>query len=216
MPNPVIPISKPTCTPWSARRWVSAALLGAALMGTAQAERADRSKSINVDSDRSTVDLKKRVFTYTGNVIISQGSLNIRAEKVEVREGPNGRRTALAFGADGKPSTFRQRGDTRDEVFEGSADRIEYDDQSDIVRFVGNASARRIVGSTVTGEMSGAVISYDNANEVFSLEGQAASGIRGTGRTRAVFAPSTPPNPAPAPSSNPSPAPLTPPSAAPK
>ncbi len=155
----------------------------------ANAERADRSKPINVDSDRSTVDLRKRIFNYTGNVVISQGSLNIRAERVEVRELANGRRVAMAYGTDGKPTTFRQKGDARDEVFEGSADRIEYDDQSDTVRFVGNALARRLLGSTVTGEMSGAVISYDNLNEVFNLEGQSAAGVRGTGRARAVFAP---------------------------
>ena len=91
-----------------------------------------------------------------------------------------------------------------DEVFEGSADRIEYDDQSDVVRFVGNATARRLLGTVVTGDMSGAIISYDNVNQIFSLEGQSPAGVRGSGRARAVFAPNAP---ASAPSSVPSSAP---------
>ncbi len=166
--------------------------LCATVVGPVQAERADRSKPINIDADRSTVDLKRRIFSYSGNVVISQGSLNIRAERVEVRETANGRRVAVAQGTDGKATTFRQKGDTRDEVFEGSADRIEYDDQSDVVRFVGNASARRLLGAVVTGDMSGAIISYDNVNQIFSLEGQSPAGVRGSGRARAVFAPSAP------------------------
>ncbi len=195
---------------WRSQRalpWLVVAMVGMA-SGSAQAERADRSKPINVDSDRSTVDLRKRIFNYSGNVVISQGSLNIRAERVEVRELANGRRVAMAYGSDAKPTTFRQKGDARDEVFEGSADRIEYDDQSDTVRFVGNASARRLLGNTVTGEMSGAVISYDNLNEVFNLEGQSTAGARGTGRARAVFAP-------PAQTSSGAPPPATPSSGAP-
>ena len=70
-----------------------------------------------------------------------------------------------AQGTDGKATTFRQKGDTRDEVFEGSADRIEYDDQSDVVRFVGNASARRLLGAVVTGERAGLVVTRRQGRE---------------------------------------------------
>ena len=47
----------------------------------------------------------------------------IRADRVEVRETPDGYHTAIAIGAGAKPATFRQKRDGVDEYIEGEADR---------------------------------------------------------------------------------------------
>lgn len=185
-----------------ARRFAPAALVIAALLtaaASAHAERADRTKPLTIDADKSgTFDLARQIVTYLGNVVVTQGTLILRAEKVELRELAGGRRVATAIGVAGKPAVFRQKRDGVDETIEGSADRIEYDDRADTVRFVGTAAVRRLRGSATADEITGALITYDNLNEVFDVQGQnstttlppgAATTTSTGGRVRAIFSP---------------------------
>jgi lipopolysaccharide export system protein LptA len=169
-------------------------LLCSAALAPAQAEKADRSKPLTIEADQpSTVDLLKQVVVFNGNVVVAQGTMAIRAERVEVRERPDGHRSATALGTTGKPASFRQKRDGLDETIEGSAERIEYESRGDVVRFVGAAQVRRLRGATPADEISGSVITYDSGNETFSVQGGAGSGAAsapgGTGRVRVVITP---------------------------
>jgi len=172
---------------------LATALLAALLSGTALAEKADRGMPLSVAADRqATVDLSKQVVVFSGNVVITKGSIEIRADRVEVREAPDGYRTAVAIGGPGKPATFRQKRDSVDEYIAGQADRLEYDDKGDVVRFIDNAVVRRLRGEAVGDEITGALITYDNTTEVFSVSGGASAGAEHGapgGRVRAVLAP---------------------------
>lgn len=151
----------------------------------AVAQRSDRSQPMTIEADRqSTVDLAKRVVVFVGNVVITQGSLRITAERVEVRETPEGWRSAVALGEAGRAATFRQKRDGVDEVIEGRADRIDYDGRADTVRLAGNALLRRLRGGAPADEVTGALITYDNVNETFSV-----SAGDGGGRVRAILTP---------------------------
>ena len=123
-----------------------------------------------------------------GNVVISQGSLLVRAEKVDVRETRDGYYQAYASGATRQPVSFRQARDTPGEAVEGVADQLEYDTRTETVRFIGNATVRRTQGTVVGQEVTGAVIVYDSRTEVFTLEGGSAS-PNPNGRTRIVMMP---------------------------
>jgi lipopolysaccharide export system protein LptA len=170
-----------------------AALLGAValvLAGTAWADKSDRSKPLTMESDKPcTVDLAKQLSVCSGNVVIAQGTLQIRAERIELRETPDGYRTATAIGSAGKPASYRQRREgVQSEQVEGQADRIEYDGRADAIRFVGNASVRRLRSGVVADEIQGSQIVWDNTAELFSVQGGNASAAGG-GRVRAVLAP---------------------------
>ncbi len=172
-----------------------AALLALAASAPAQAEKADRAKPLNVAADRQgTVDLLKQVVVFSGNVIITKGSIVIKADRVEVRETPDGYRTAVAIGGTSHPATFRQKRDGVDEFIDGQAERLEYDDKADTIRFVNNAIVRRLRGAAIGDEITGSLITYDNTTEVFSVSGgsnsssNAASATSG-GRVRAVLTP---------------------------
>lgn len=159
----------------------------------AGAERADRTRPIVVEADRpGTLDLQRQVVTFNGNVQIVQGTMVIRAERIEVREQPSGHRIAVATGVAGRPATFRQKRDGVDEHVEASADRIEYDSRSGTLVFAGNASVRRLRGSEVADQITGGLIRWDDTAELFSVEGGAGADGSG-GRVRAVL---TPPPPA--------------------
>jgi lipopolysaccharide export system protein LptA len=174
----------------------------------AWAEKADRNQPLVVEADRpGTVDLQRQVVVFNGNVVISQGTMVLRAERVEMRETAEGYRAATAIGSPGHPATWRQRRDGVDETVEGAADRIEFDGRTDTLRFVGNGAVRRLRGGTVADEITGAVIVWDNLAEVFKVEGGAVSAANPSGRVRAVLSPR--PEPASAPAAAPA-APLAP------
>lgn len=154
------------------------------------AEKADRYKPLTVESDQpGRIDLANQFVTFTGNVVVTKGSMVIRAARIEVRESPDGFHSAAAIGAPGKPATFRQKRDGVDETIEGSADRLEYDGRADTIRFIGDAAVRRLRGSVVADELSGAQVTYDNTGEVFSIIGGAPTAANPGGRVRAVLTP---------------------------
>lgn len=156
----------------------------------AQAEMADRNQPMVVEADQpGTVDLQRQMVVFNGNVVVSQGSMLLRADRVELRETPDGYRAASAIGSPGRPATWRQRRDGVDETVEGSADRIEFDGRADTLRLLGNGAVRRLRGSTVADEITGAAIVWDNTAEVFKVEGGAATATNPSGRVRAVLSP---------------------------
>ena len=167
-------------------------LAGGALCAAtpSQAEKADRSKPMVVEADRDAVlVLQRQVLVYTGNVVISQGTMILRAERLEMRTLADGYRAASALGSAAKPATWRQRRDGVDESVEGSADRIEFDGRADTLRFIGNGSVRRLRAGVVADEITGATIVWDNTSEVFKVEGGAGTPANPTGRVRAVLSP---------------------------
>ena len=177
---------------YSVAIFITRALTAACLLAglPAQAEKADRSKPMVVEADRfGVLDLQRQVLVYTGNVVISQGSMILRAERVEMRTMPDGYRAATALGAAGKPASWRQRRDGVDESVEGTAERIEFDGRADTLRFIGSGAVRRLRAGAVADEITGAVILWDNTSEVFKVEGGAPTAANPTGRVRAVLSP---------------------------
>ena len=172
---------------------VLAALVALAIAGVrpAHAERADRLKPLTVEADQGgRVDLQQQVVVFTGNVVVSKGTMVIRAARIEVRQSPAGYDTAIAFGAPGRPATFRQKRDGVDEFIDGQAERLEYDGRADVIKFITNAAVRRLRGATLADEISGNLVTYDATTEVFSVSGGAATTPANPGgRVRAVLTP---------------------------
>lgn len=177
------------------RSLVAVALALAAAAMPALAEKADRTKEMVIEGDKSgSWDMQRQVMVWTGNVTISQGTMLIRAERVELRELPSGFRAATALGAAGKQASYRQKRDNLDEFVEGFADRIEFDGRADTVRFIGNGLMRQLRGAVVANEVQGQQLLWANSSEQFTVEGGAKSPANPTGRVRAVLSP--PPEPA--------------------
>ena len=167
------------------------AVVASCAAASAVAERADRLQKINIAADEDgQLDLQKRVVVYAGNVVITQGTMVIRAAKVEVRELPSGYRTATALGSAAKPATFRLKRDGVDEYIEGEAERIEYDGKSATVKFINNAEWRRLRGATLADQVSGNLITYDGTTEKMEVSGGAKpTAANPSGRVSAVLTP---------------------------
>ena len=177
----------------TAVRWLAWGFTGLVLGGSpgAHAEKADRFKPLNVEADLpGKIDLLKQFVVFNGNVVVTKGTMTIRASRIEVRESPDGYHTAVAFGSPSQHATFRQKRDAPDEYIAGDAERLEYDGKSDVIRFVNNASVRRLRGSETADEISGNLVTYDSGTEVFNVTGGApATASNPGGRVRAVLTP---------------------------
>lgn len=154
-------------------------LLAAMGHGAALAEKADRSKPINVEADSVNVDDARRLAVYDGHVVMTQGTLMITADRIEVRQDARGVVSGVALG---KPVYFRQKMDEGNEFAEGWAARIEYDGEGDKLRLLGQARLKR--GAD---ELRGEQITYDSASAFFQARGAAGGGTGG--RVRAVIRP---------------------------
>ena len=172
---------------------VALALLVADLLTlpAARAEKADRLKPVNIESEGGgRVDYLNQVSVFTGKVVVTKGTMTIRADRIEVRETPDGYYNAVAIGSASRHATFRQRRDAPNEYVEGEAERLEYDGKSDVVRFVRNASVRTLRGSESSVESTGNLITYDSATEVMSVSGAVApTATNPDGRVRATLTP---------------------------
>src|SRR5947208_840239 len=102
--------SPPIDQPRRPRSAKSAVALAAMLcFGAVHAELADRSKPITIQSNGEqpgVLNLNKHTAVLTGSVVITQGTLEIHAERVEISQDPTGPTLGVAFGSPGNPARF--------------------------------------------------------------------------------------------------------------
>lgn len=169
--------------------WVPAwAALSACLFLCAQpvlAERADRDKPVQIESDRMEYDEGKRVSIFTGRVILTKGTIAIRGDRLIVQEDAQGFRQARA---EGKPASFRQKREGLDEFIEGAALTIEYDSRTESAVLTERAQLRRLAREKVIDEVQGARITYLSGAERYAVEGNLGGAQEGE-RVRMVIQP---------------------------
>ncbi|MDR0528135.1 MAG: lipopolysaccharide transport periplasmic protein LptA [Zoogloeaceae bacterium] len=155
----------------------------------ARAELADREKPITLSADRMTIDDLKKVQILEGNVVLTQGTLVIRAAKIVVTEDMYGFQHGVAFGGGEKGgglARFRQKREKSEDWIEGEAERIEYDTHHEVAEFFHRAWIQS--GSD---ELRGDYIWYDGISERYQATSgnNAASGASSPQRVQAVIQP---------------------------
>jgi lipopolysaccharide export system protein LptA len=153
----------------------------------AMAERADRDKPINFQGDSLGGNTDTKISDLIGNVVITQGTLTIHADRIQFHQNPDNSVSATALG---NPVSFREKRDGADEYYEGFAQRIVYDGAKRIVELFDRALLKR------TGdEMRSNYIWYNAETNIFKAEGRPdskppAAGEASLGpRVRGVFLP---------------------------
>lgn len=153
------------------------------LLPAAHAEKTDKDKPTQIDANRMTSDDARRISIFEGNVVLTKGTILVRADRITVRQDPEGFQISTATGA---PARFRQKRDGKEEWVEGEALSIEIDDKKENIELRSQARILRDKD-----EVRGDVISVDTRSEFFSATGgkSAASGSNPEGRVRAVIQP---------------------------
>ena len=160
----------------------------------AHAELADKDKPMNIDADNMTYDDLKQVTVFTGHVVATKGTILIKADRVEVRQDPEGYQYATGTMAPGSKDLayFHQKREGVNEYVEGTAERIDYDGKKDLTTLTTNATVRRLQGlTTVMDQVHGSVVTYDGQNDFYTA--RAGKDVAGpgnpTGRVRAMLSP---------------------------
>ena len=181
-------------------RAVALAAVGWCLLVSAPAlaEKADNTKPMNIEADQLRHDELEQTSVFTGNVVVTKGSIVLRGSKLEVRQDQDGYQAGTVTGSADKRAFFRQKRDTApgapEEFVEGEGATIRYDGKADSVRFATRAELRLYRGSKLSDQISGDVIVYNNTTDVFTVDGKNTSKNPGEpgsapGRVRAVIAP---------------------------
>lgn len=163
------------------------ALAGVSL--AVHAENADRNKPMQVESDALRYDDLQQISVFSGNVLLTKGSIVIRGERLEVRQDPEGFQHGIVTGSAQKQAFFRQKREGLEEFIEGEADTIEYDGKADTVRFVRKAEMRRLRGTTLADEVMGETILYENLTDRFTVDGAPKTAAGPGRRVRVMLTP---------------------------
>ena len=139
-------------------------LLSALLIGFStpvSAAKKDLTQEITIKSKRQSADLKNKIASYLDEVSISQGTISIIADVVQVYSNTddNTKEKSDTYLAKGEPAVFKQA------LEDGSlislqANEIKYQPDLHIITVSGNAQVKQ-AGSKVTGE----TITYNTLSE---------------------------------------------------
>lgn len=142
-----------------------AAVLAAAPVSALES---DSRQPIEIEADQGELDQKNQTTVFSGNVIVKQGSIHVRAENVRVSKDAAGKQFLKASG---KPVRFSQTLDGGKGTVNGEAALVEYSSASNVVKLSGNAKVTR--GGD---KAEGAVITYNTRTEVYNISGSKPSG----------------------------------------
>ena len=97
--------------------------LGCMLTVPAQALSNDRDQPMHIEADHADINDQTGVHVYTGNVVVTQGSMRLTADRLtlQIEDGEIQEGVAL-----GEPATYKQRPDNKDEDVYAESLRMEY------------------------------------------------------------------------------------------
>jgi lipopolysaccharide export system protein LptA len=130
------------------------------------------------------MDDKTSTAIFQGDVILTQGTLIIKADTLTVKQENDEFKEGIAVG---DVAYFRQKREGYQDFIEGEAKRIEFDAITDQLIMIDNAKLWR-----EGDEVQGNFIHYNAATETFTVRGEqpnSSAGQSTTGRVKAIIQP---------------------------
>lgn len=109
----------------------------------------DRNQPVSLEADKATFNEKTGITTYTGNVVIQQGTLKLQADSIVANL--NTKKQIQSVSAQGTPARFQQQINSKDALAKGEGHKIVYNAQTGILTLSGNAFLTQN-GATFRGE----------------------------------------------------------------
>ena len=147
--------------------------LAAIAAQSAFAEKADRDKPMNVEADTLKHDDQQQLTIFTGKVLMTKGTLVLKAARMEVKQDGQGNQVAKLSAAPGERIFFRQKREGLDEYTEGEAETVIYNSQADTLTLTQRAELRLLRGALVADRIQGQQILVNNTTEIFTVDGKA-------------------------------------------
>ena len=129
-------------------------LVALLINSTAWAETADREKPMNIVAENCVADQKNQQTVCTGNVVVTQGTMIMRADKLTTREDAQGNQYAKG---EGRPVRFKQRLDSG-EMLDAESLRFDYDGAKGEMLLMDKAWVKKnqdiVIGDLITYNMN--------------------------------------------------------------
>lgn len=138
--------------------------------GQAHALSSDREKPATIEADEVEFDFRTGERTYTGDVVVVQGTLRITGDKMVIQYDQETEQIKEAT-AWGNPATFKQRPDGKDQDVYGEGQTIVMDQINNELTLLEDASMTQ-GGNTA----SGREIIYDMSADKMTVKGYKQSG----------------------------------------
>ncbi len=144
--------------------------------------KTDSEKPIQIVADHATFDQKNMVSVFTGNVVITQGSLTAHAANAKASQDSNGYQNITLMG---NPVTFSQLNDDG-EMTQGQGNNFDYNSKNNLAVLTGRARVKK--GDNI---VMGDKITYNTQSQIFSATSTNANGVSTTksGRVTVILQP---------------------------
>lgn len=139
-------------------------------------------------SDTLHYDDVKKESTFTGNVILTRGTLTLRSDKLVTHEDADGFQFGTATAEKSGLVHIRQENPEKFETIKGSGVRVEYDGKTEDVTLIGQAIITRYVCGKPFENLRGARIIYHQKTSTYEAFGGSNSAGEG-GRVRSLTQP---------------------------
>ena len=163
-----------------------AAVLSIAIMAASSAFAipSDRNQPISLVADRATFNEKTGVTTYSGNVIIEQGTMRLQAASIVANL--NQKKQISSITASGSPARFQQQLDANKGLAKGQAQKIVYNAETGIITMSGGALLEQD-GASIRGN----TLKYSMNKGDIEATGTPNSSGSSSGRVQIVIPPSS-------------------------
>ena len=151
----------------------------------ALAEKADRDKPMQLEANRITIDDAKKIQILEGDVLVTKGTMSLKADRIVITEDQYGFQKGTAFGGKDGLARFRQKREGVEEYVDGEAERIEYNSNSEVAELFHRAWVK-----SGEDQVRGDYIRYDAVSEKYLVTAGENRDPKGPpARVRAIIQP---------------------------
>ena len=149
------------------------------------AEKADRDKPMQLEANRITIDDAKKIQILEGDVLVTKGTMSLKADRIVITEDQYGFQKGTAFGGKDGLARFRQKREGVEEYVDGEAERIEYNSNSEVAELFHRAWVK-----SGEDQVRGDYIRYDAVSEKYLVPAGENRAPKGPpARVRAIIQP---------------------------
>ena len=135
----------------------------------------DKNAPVTINADTTDIDFRTGKRVLTGNVDVSQGTLNIKADKIVLLYKGDEIDTATAYG---KPVRFKQLPEGQKEMVHGEGKTLQLKQAKNLITLENNA---KITQGTNT--ITGKIIYYNTQTSKMTVKGQSSAKQKKTAGT---------------------------------
>lgn len=138
------------------------------LVNTSFALKDDNEKPVQIDANNATADQKNMTTVFTGNVVITRGSILVHANKGVASQNSEKENIVTLFG---NPVTFLQKQDDG-QLVTGQCNQFTYNSKTNLAVLTGRAKIKKGKDN-----ISGEQITYNTQTQIYSATGLPANGV---------------------------------------